>query len=230
MTVALWILVTLLTLDAAGIAIFLACRFLSSSGNASIVEVGPFVVALGALIALVAFLINLKRARSEDLLDAAIALLEKGYQALEAEAGSKTPSQRRLAWLTSARLLATAESLGDKITESSHRRIYGDTKEYWRSRFYELIFPSPPAGLPATFYADKPEHMIEYTNDDREPLSERSLAYLYRFIRWPEDTADPIGDVPDFTDGEIEKMQAFGPRDLGRLLAQVRRLNSGPAK
>lgn len=228
MTVALWIVIVLLLLDVAGIAVLLACRLSGSATNVSFLDFGPLFVAAGALIALVAFLVNLRRARSADILEAATDLLEKAYQALEAKDGSSGPSKRRLAWLTAARLIATAEALGGKIIEPSHRRIYTEKKEYWRSRFYELIFPSPPAGLPGTFYAEKPEHMLSYTNEDREPLSERSVAYLHRFIRWPEGTEDPIGNVPDFTDEEIERMQAFGPQGLGRLLADVRRLKAKP--
>lgn len=225
MAIALWIIVFLLGMDSLAIAVLLIWRFNSDPHAISILDLGPLFVAAGALTALAAFLINLRRARSKDILEAAADLLTKGYQSLEADDGSSSPSNRRLAWLTSARLIATAERLGKQISESSHRRIYTEKREYWRSKLYDLIFPSPPAGLPSDFYAERPELMRSYGNEDREPLSERSLAFLYRFIRWPEGTADPIGDVPDFTDAEIEQMQSFGPRGLGRLLAQVRRLN-----
>ena len=35
--------------------------------------------------------------------------------------------------------------------------------------------------LPSTFYADEPDHMLATINEQRSPLSEKSLAYLYRF-------------------------------------------------
>ena len=88
---------------------------------------------------------------------------------------------------------------------------------------YLLIFPTTE-GLPASFYSEKPEHMIGYTGPIHAPLSEKSLSFLYRFVQWPENVADPIGREPNFTDQEIEKMRSFGPRGLGNLMAEVRRL------
>ncbi len=67
--------------------------------------------------------------------------------------------------------------------------------------------------------------MIAYSGRVRDPLSEKSMAVLYRFIRWPAGLADPIGKEPVFTDDEIERMQAFGPRGLGSLMAEVRTLS-----
>jgi len=147
-------------------------------------------------------------------------LLEKAYQALAGEA--EEPTNRRHAWLSAARLIATAEKLSQHIVESSHRTIYGAKREYWRGQLYDLIFPSPPEGLPSSFYAEQPEHMVAYSGRVRPPLSEKSLAYLYRFIRWPEKVADSIGQEPVFTSDEIERMRTFGPRGLGELLAAAR--------
>ena len=66
--------------------------------------------------------------------------------------------------------------------------------------------------------------MIAYSGNIRDPLSEKSVAFLYRFIRWPETNRDPIGEEPAFTGEEIAKMQTFGPRGLGEFLNQVRSL------
>jgi hypothetical protein len=89
---------------------------------------------------------------------------------------------------------------------------------------YDLIFPSVPEGLPSSFYADKPEHMISHSSEARDPLSEKSLAYMYRFVQWPQEKVDPIGEEPIFTDVEIDKMRTFGPRGLGNLIAEARRI------
>lgn len=224
MTTALWIIAALLALDAGALALVLYCRLASAPAAVSVSDLGPFIAIAGVLTALVAFLFNLRRGRSTDILEAATDLLEKGYASLESEKDSPTPTSRRLAWLTAARLIATAEMLEKKITEPSHREVYVQKREYWRTRLYELIFPSSPEGLPGSFYADKPEHMIAHLAQEREPLSERSLAFLYRFIRWPDETSDPIGKVTAFTEEEIAHMQSFGPRGLGNLLSAVRQL------
>ena len=51
-----------------------------------------------------------------------------------------------------------------------------------------------------------------------------SLAVLYRFIRWPEGVEDTIQDEESFSDEEIQKMVSFGPRGLGKLLSELKRL------
>ena len=212
-----------LALDAGLVAGVILLRLVRTPDTFSILDLGPLLVAAGVLTALVAFLVNLRRSRSEDLLNAATDLLEKAHEKLALQDDSPLPSNSRLAWLSAARLIITAEALGKNITEPSHRLIYREKKEFWRTRLYELIWPSIE-GLPSSFYAESPEHMIAHSGRVRDPLSEKSLAFLYRFVRWPENMPDPLADEPTFTDEEIERMKTFGPRGLGGLLADVRRL------
>lgn len=218
-----------LALDAGLIAGVLISRLLRAPDSLSLLDIGPTFVIAGVLTALVAFLVNLSRARSEDVLEAATDLLEKAYEKLAPHGDSTQPSNRRLTWLSAARLIATAERLGKHLTEPSHQLIYREKREHWRTRLYELICPSIE-GLPSSFYAESPEHMIAYSGRVRDPLSEKSLAYLYRFVRWPEGLPDPLGDEPPFTDEEIDRMQTFGPRGLGNLLAEVRRLRQSETR
>jgi hypothetical protein len=220
MTLIIWFAGALLTVDVVLITALLAYRLVTPLTSSSISEIAPLFVLAGVLTALVAFVVNLRRGRSEDTLEAAMDLLEKAYQALTGEGAE--PTNRRHAWLSAARLIATAEKLSQHIVESSHRTIYTAKREYWRGQLYDLIFPSPPEGLPSSFYAERPEHMVAYSGRVRAPLSEKSLAYLYRFIRWPEGMADSIGEEPVFTPEEIERMRTFGPRGLGALLAEAR--------
>jgi hypothetical protein len=192
-----------------------------------LLDLGPLVITAGVLVAVLTFALTQRRDRSEDFLEAAIKLLEQAYDVLSAHGESQPPNDRRI-WLSAARLLRTSEAIGEKVTENSHRLIYDATREYWRSRFYDLINPSRE-GFPSTYYADVPEHMLGYVGNVRAPLSEKSLTVLYRFIRWPEGRPDPIGEEAPFTSNEIEKMRAFGPRGLGEVLARVRELSSRPS-
>ena len=225
----LYVAAITLALDAGLVAGVLISRLLRTFDAFSILDLGPLLVAAGVLTALVAFLGNLGRARSEDVMKAATDLLEKAYEKLAPTDGSTQPTNRRLSWLSAARLIVTAEKLASAITEPSHQLIYRETREYWRTRLYELIWPSIE-GLPSSFYAESPEHMIAYSGDVREPLSEKSLAFLYRFVRWPDNTADPLGDELTFTEEEVERMLSFGPRGLGSLFAEVRRLRQPRAR
>lgn len=224
MRVLLNVTVIFLSLDTGLIAGILISRLLWTPEVFSILDLGPLLVAASVLIALVAFLTNLGRARSEDVMEAATDLMEKAYEKLAPTDDSTQPTNRRLSWLSAARLIVTAEKLANAITEPSHQLIYREQREYWRTRLYELIWPSIE-GLPSSFYAESPEHMIAYSGRDREPLSEKSLVFLYRFVRWPDNTPDPLGDELIFTEDEIERMVTFGPRGLGSLFADVRRLH-----
>lgn len=185
-------------------------------------EVSPFLTALGVLVALLTLLRNGDRAASEDYLESARDLIAKAYQTLNVIDDGGRPKNNRMHWLTSARMIRTAEHIGSKISVQSHKEIWVEELEYWRGRFYDLIH-TDIEGFPETYYAEKPEHMDGYTSGVREPLSEKSLAVLYRFIKWPQDRPDSLQDECVFSDEEIETMSLFGPRGLGRLLEKVRR-------
>lgn len=229
MNILIWFTAAALTVDVLLIGTILVQRVCAAPPIASILDLGPFIISIGVLVALLTFLFTLRRGRSDDLLKAATDLLEKAYQTLSPAAEAAQPPNDRRAWLSAARLISTAEKIGERITEASHRLIYREKREYWRARLYDLLFPSTE-GLPSTFYAEQPEHMIGHSDDVRAPLSEKSIAVLYRFVRWPEGLADPIGDEPDFTAEEIERMRTFGPRGLGNLLARVRHLRQPSAR
>jgi hypothetical protein len=202
---------------------FLVWQFQRDSVTIEISDLSPFVVGAGILIALAGLLHNITRSRSEDILEAVMELYEKAYEKLAPTDDLGQPNNTRRSWLSSARLIATAEKLSGDITEVSHKSIYRQTKEYWRAKFHELIFPSIE-GLPSTFYADSPNHMTFWSGRERDPISEKSLAYLYRFIKWPEDIGDPLEGEENFTDEEIHQMETFGPRALGQLMREVRNL------
>lgn len=208
-----------LALDGVLIAGMIIWRFICVPDSFSITDLGPLCTTAGVIAALVIFICNLQRARSEDILEAATDLLEKAYTKLKPQDGSNLPSNSRLAWNSSARLVLTAEKLEKDITEPSHQLIYQEKKQYWRAQFYELICPWPE-DLPSSFYAENAKDMIDQDTKGRAPLSEKSLAFLYRFVRWPEKRSDPLGDQSNFTAEEIDNMETSGPHGLGKLLTE----------
>lgn len=222
----IWIIILLLGADVALVSVLAASFLASDLTLTSLAVLAPWLTASGVLAALLAFTINLQRARSEDVLKAAKEQLEKAYESLKPLDESTTPSNRRRDWLTAARLLVTAERMANRLAEESHQLIYREHREYWRGRLYDLIFPNSPHGLPSEFYADHPAHMLGHTGDVRDPISEKSLAFLYRFIKWPDGLPDPLENVKNFSEAEIESMRTFGPRSLGDLLAKVNQLRT----
>lgn len=225
MTFALWFSLFAFIVNVVLLASVFLRRLFLAPELVTLTDVAPLLIAAGVLTALITLLYNIRRGRSEDVLKAATELLEKAYAELALDdQKSDTPSNERLAWLSAARLIATAERLSTQISEKTHQLIYQEKREYWRTRLHLLIFPTTE-GLPGSFYAEKAEHMNGYIGRIRTPpLEEKSLAFLYRFVRWPEGLSDPIGQVPGFSEEEIEKMRTFGPRGLGNLMAEVRRL------
>lgn len=214
------LLVIVLTLDATLIAGWALVRLRDGAQLFTVAEVTPPIVAAGVLIALLTLLFNRRHSQSEEYLEHAQDLLEKAYNRLAVLDEKGRPQNKRLNWLTAARLIRTAQAVASKIQEQSHRDIWKEQLNYWRGRFYDLIFPNPEC-FPPDYYAEKPEHMFVHGSDDRAPLSLTSLAVLYRFIRWPEGQDDPILGEPAFTEEEIERMLSFGPQGLGKLLERV---------
>jgi hypothetical protein len=220
----LWLLVGLLGIDLLLVTAQLI-RAVTSGVSVSFGDAGPLLVAAGVFTALVSIALTARRNASKDFLEAAAELLERAHTTLAQLDDKGRPKNSRLNWLASARFLRAAEQVAANISEPSHVKIFREQREYWRARFYDLISPTYD-GFPSAYYAEKPEHMLGHGADVRSPLSERSLTVLYRFVRWPKDFADPIENEPEFTENEIEKMRAFGPRGLGELLASVRGLKA----
>jgi hypothetical protein len=218
-------LVGLLVVDLLLVAAWTSLRLASDAANVSPAEIAPFFVAAGVLLALVSLLLNRRREASKDYLESASDLIEKAYEVLNDRDDAGRPRNSRINWLTAARLLRKSEEIAKRITDRSHVEIWKEKIEYWRGKFHDLIFPST-AGFPSSYYAEKPEHLYGWLDDDQEPLSVKSLAVLYRFVRWPEGHDDPLKNETGFSDEEIHKMAMFGPRGLGELLEKFQELRS----
>jgi hypothetical protein len=187
-------------------------------------ELTPLIIAIGIFVALNTLESNHRREASKEYLENATDFLSKAYKNLEEyKDESNRPINSRLNWLTAARLVCAAKNIGALLTEDSHQRIWIERKQYWRGRFRDLIAPTIE-GLPKAYYAETAKLIaIGYGDDDRPPLSEKSLVELYRFIKWPEKIQYPLENNV-FTEDEIEEMCLSGPRGLGQLFKEVRRI------
>ena len=203
---------------------YLACRtVIDQAVTPFLAEIGPLVVGAGVLVALITLALNMRRQSSEDYLESASELIEKAYNILAQLDDKGRPKNIRLNWLTAARCLITSENISKLVAVKSHKKIYRERREYWQARFYDLINPSGE-GFPEDYYADSPKNMIMSSEEEREPLDESSLAVMYRFVLWPKGFEDPLKNEPKFTDKEIDRMERFGPKGLGRLIKKVRQL------
>jgi hypothetical protein len=223
MQLLLGTLIGLLAVDLLLVTAWTSVRLASDAATVSPAEIAPFFVAAGVLLALVSLLLNRRREASKDYLESASDLIEKAYEVLNDRDDAGRPRNSRINWLTSARLLRKSEEIAKRMTDRSHLQIWKEKLEYWRGRFHDLIYPDA-AGFPSSYYAEKPENLFAWSDDDREPLSLKSLAVLYRFVRWPEGHDDPLKSDAEFSDEEIHKMATFGPRGLGELLEDFQQL------
>jgi len=213
------------------ILIFIAARLVYSPALFSLDDLGPLAVIAGVLVAIFTFIFNQMRSASEEYLENSIALLSKAYDVLVSTKDDQgRPLNRRINWLTSARLIKAAQNISSLITEKSHVHIWEENQEYWRGRFSDAINPDRNS-FPQEYYAEYAQDFMVWGSSERQdPLSEKSLAMLYRFVRWNDKREDPLADVPNFSDYEIEYMSAFGPRNLGNLFRELRQLQSGKKK
>lgn len=139
------------------------------------------------------------------------------------------PLNRRRHWLTFARGILVAQSFGERIKDDDLRRTWEETEHYWRDRTYDVLYPTdsiPPESFPSDYYGHMDEKDFSknfmQSPGDRVPISEASLAFIYRWAQWPEGRPDPLDRYTKFTDKEVEKMASFGPRGLGSYIQKCR--------
>ena len=184
-------------------------------------------VSVGVYVAVWVHYSNTLWRRSEAYLEKCEDLLDKAYLNFTAVLDDEgRPLNNRRVWLNTARMIQACIHLSKKITDQGHKETYIEIEQYWRGRFYDILQPGTEQ-FPETYYAATPEKFLVYGNRDQEPLAGRSLAAIYRFIKWPEYAVDPLDSVSEFTEEEIEKFKTFGPQGLGRLMQAVNDLPRG---
>jgi hypothetical protein len=174
--------------------------------------ISPMLVA-GVLAALLAVTANMVHSRSREYLDEASSLLKRAYDTLAQLNEKGLPKNDRFIWLTAARLILASDELAKKIDLKNHRRIYQETRMYWRGRFFDLL-RIDKGFFPQDYFAESPEHTFLWGEGVRPPLSIPSITVIYRFIEWPTDAPDPIHGVPPFSSSEIERMENLGINGL----------------
>jgi hypothetical protein len=135
------------------------------------------------------------------------------------------PIGDRRHWLTFARGVSMARSFGTQITNPTMRRTWEETEHYWRERVYDVLSPVFES-YPADYYGYMDEadfhKNLAFSPGDREPVAEKSAAFVYRWVKWPDDRPDPLNETPKFSDEELERMEGFGPRGCAAYFKKLR--------
>jgi hypothetical protein len=137
------------------------------------------------------------------------------------------PLNDRRHWLNFARGVSTAQKLSQAIEDDSLKEIWKRTEHYWRERVYDVLSPQFDS-FPAEYYGhiapDEQGKNAGAEPGERLPISEPSLVFVYRWIKWPTDLEDELDRKIQFRDDELEEMELFGPRGVARFIRILRRV------
>lgn len=163
--------------------------------------------------------------RSKLAMESAIKLIERAYEILTVNDKEGAPPNNRYIWLTCARHILAAQEIAKDISEARHSRVYQENLEYWRTRFHSKLSPLGEEGgeMNAAYFAEKPEDAYVTSGKTRLPIAEKSLAVIFRFIRWPKEREDRLQGVESFTDDEIHQFEMFENHGLGQYLSALRK-------
>lgn len=174
----------------------------------------PFATLLVALAALVVWIWNVRRQYSEDMFRECQPFFEKSFETLNVLDDAGRPVNSLMQWLTAARLLKQAKTIGAKIEIKSHRDLYRDIEAYWRARYHDLL--SHGERFPETYFSRQPNH----SRDARIlPLDLTSLAVIFRFAIWPEGQPDPLDGEPRLLENEIRYWRIVGHHGLASYIS-----------
>ena len=150
---------------------------------------------------------------SEIYLQKTISLIEKAYNVIKNDDGF--PSNDRIAWVTSARLITRALNLSSKIILESHKEIFISEHDYYRHMFSDLLkIDGEP--LPASFFCGSTHistslgeaafNSSSTKNVGDNWIPTRIVSEIYRFKSYPNNYSDPLNNSMDLSREEREKL------------------------
>jgi hypothetical protein len=212
------ILILLLTADLVYFFVLVAREIcVNTLSSANLLKYTPTVAVAGVLVALITWIWNIRRQANEDWLKESKDYFAKAYETLDVLNSDGLPENDRNRWLTCARLLSAAQAIGKRIDSNPYKELFIEAEQFWRFKFYDLTLDKDDK-YTEDYYAQKLEHLLSFGEGDRAPLDKKSLAVIYRFVKWPDDLEDKLAAVEPFSAEEVDKMRNFGPKLLGNLL------------
>ncbi|OOE57688.1 hypothetical protein [Salinivibrio kushneri] len=132
----------------------------------------------------------------------AIQCLDRAYNVLSNNGKEAQPVQDRLVWLTTARLLLSADKLYSQIVNEaeSEKALYRSEVEYYQIKFYNLL---DITGM-RSFSMSK-DYFSQASSIPGDEIEERSIKVIYDFVDWSESHIDPINGVEYFEEHDLKK-------------------------
>lgn len=128
--------------------------------------------------------------------------LKRAYETIKPQE-SENPPKSRMAWLTTARWLLAAESLANKISQTSPslKEAFEIESEHYRMLFVDVLKPRQMDSV----FVDASFFSGDHTRSGSE-IEERSVRVILNFMEWPDEKSDAIDKVPLYTRQEVDKM------------------------
>jgi hypothetical protein len=224
---ALWVVLTITASFWVGVLFSRIFPGLDEKPLKSLIDTAIAIGTVGAVVVAL-WQLNLRDAerQSRTNLDEAKRALEQSVNDfLSKRDADGRPSNGRRHWLAFARGILIAQTFGKRIIKPDHQKTWEETEHYWRDRTYDALYPHesiPADSFPAGYYGymDDANFIKNFAQSpgDKAPISEASLAFIYRWAKWPEGRPDPLDRFTKFTDDELANMEMFGPRGLGQFI------------
>jgi hypothetical protein len=178
----------------------LAVAIVFTAGEAKLLPaiqtLGSVAIAFSATVAFGVYLSTVRRHQQEDArkvsetyLQEALSVLEKSYETF-VKMGDSPPANDRLVWLSTARMISRFHELRKKVTELDHVSVIAENEEYIRLKFYILLRENRGSFTRAYFCPSGDQ----YSEDN---ISRKSIAVIFAFTKWREDTPDPLDEIDD---------------------------------
>lgn len=132
--------------------------------------------------------------------------LRRAHETIKPQDGAPSPPKSRMAWLTTARWLLAAESLANKISETSPslKEAFELESEHYRMLFMDILKPRQMNSI----FVDSSFFSGDDTLSGSE-IEERSVRVILNFMEWPDEKSDAIDKVPLYTRKEAEEMHVW---------------------
>lgn len=183
-------------------------------------EVAPLAAILGAVVPLFIFYKDKRSFESEWIANQAEFFLEKAYETLAEGMRNGIPENSRSKWILTARFLLTAQSLKSHITNPTHLSVVQGKEHYWRQKFF-LLLKVENGTFTEDYFSENRRNTLAWRPKEKAPLSLESVTAVYRFVQWPEESADFLDEVRPFSNEELENMIGGTWENLARFLSKV---------
>jgi hypothetical protein len=158
--------------------------------------IGSIVIAISSLLALSLYRQASKKHKAQYAdktslghLKQALKFIETAYSTFTNDKVGSLPLNHHLLWQTTARLIVRYEKSKKYITVNRHRVILQEHDEYWRMQFNELL-NLHRVSLNIEYFKGK-------YNNVQAGISNQSIAIIFDFSSWQDDTYDVLKQVDD---------------------------------